>query len=666
MAVASFVCFVFAGILQSYTAAGGHPLTVAMIAFPLPYLAFAVVGALVVWRLPNHRLGWLMCFTGLSLLLGLALITPGMIFDRLPGEAGLAGAALYLVGHSLTTVAFGLIVLLLLLFPSGSPSGRLQQALLIMQIVAPILVLLANIIDDPVLYGDEAVRNPFHLPWRVPVLSFLDSPASFATFGLALSASALSIGLRYRRSDHVARLQIKWFMFAVVGAGLFTLADGLIQARLRYGSLPEQIATVLYSAAWVAAVAAIGVAIVRYRLWAIDLLVSRALTYGVLFVLIAVVYGGVLLGLGTLVGQAAGLPLALAVTIAIAIAFQPARERLQRLANQIVYGHRAPPYQVLADFTERVAHTLQAAEVAPLMARVLAEGTGARSSAVWIHRKGEMELAATWPSDQEAPSPESATRTVPVSHEGMPLGRLALWRTGEGLSRIEQKLMDDLARQAGVVLRGVMLDEELRSRLKELQASRRRLVEAQDRERRRLERDIHDGAQQQLVALSVSLEAETSGDPEQVARLEALRVEAVSALEMLRELSRGLAPPVLESQGLEGALASLARRAPIPVEVEANVGRFGPEVEMAVYYCCAEALQNVAKHASARHASIRVNTTEGGLRFEVTDDGRGFDGAVSGGGSGLQNMRDRLGALGGELEVRTGAHGSTVAGSLPC
>jgi signal transduction histidine kinase len=639
-----------------------------MIAFPLPYLAFAVVGALVVWRLPYHRLGWLMSITGLSLLLGLALIVPGMIFDRLPGQAGVAGAALYLFGHSLTTIAFGLIVLLLLLFPSGAPSGRLQQVLLIMQIVAPILVLLANIIDDPVLYGDEAVKNPFHLPWRVPVLSFLDSPASFATFGLAVSASALSIGLRYRRSDHVARLQIKWFMFAVVGAGLFTLADGLIQSRLRYGSLPEQIATVLYSAAWVAAVAAIGVAIVRYRLWAIDLLVSRALTYGVLLTLIALVYGGVLLGLGTLVGQAAGLPLALAVTIAVAIAFQPARERLQRLANQIVYGHRAPPYEVLADFTERVAHTLQAAEVAPLMARVLAEGTGAHGSAVWIRRKGELALAATWPADQEAPSPESATRTVPVSHEGMPLGLLAVWRTREGLSRIEQKLMDDLARQAGVVLRGVMLDEELQTRLKELQASRRRLVEAQDRERRRLERDIHDGAQQQLVALSVNLglEAETSSDPEQVARLEALRVEAVSTLAMLRELARGLAPPVLESQGLEGALASLGRRAPISVDVDAKVGRFRPEVETAVYYCCAEALQNVAKHASARHATISVHCTDGWLRFEVSDDGRGFRGAVSSGGSGLQNMRDRLGALGGELEVRTDGPGSTVAGSLPC
>jgi signal transduction histidine kinase len=226
------------------------------------------------------------------------------------------------------------------------------------------------------------------------------------------------------------------------------------------------------------------------------------------------------------------------------------------------------------------------------------------------------------------------------------------------------RLVHDLAAQAGLVLRNVRLVEDLR-------ASRQRLVAAQDEERRRLERNIHDGAQQQLVALAVK--ARLAGqlaerDPgKTVELLGQIEAETQSALEDLRDLARGIYPPLLADQGLVAALQAQSRKSHLGVEVDADgLGRFPADVEATVYFCTLEALQNVAKYAAAERTVIRLARANGSLSFEVEDDGRGFDPGVLVSGSGLQGMADRLAAVGGSLEIRSApGQGTTVAGHVP-
>jgi signal transduction histidine kinase len=307
------------------------------------------------------------------------------------------------------------------------------------------------------------------------------------------------------------------------------------------------------------------------------------------------------------------------------------------------------------------------------MAQLLAEGTGATSATVWLRVGGEVRPTASWPEGRRDDPLALEGDTLPtfqnqdaveVQHQGQLLGALTVTMPqADPMNPAKEKLVRDLAGQAGLVLRNVRLIEELR-------ASRQRLVAAQDEERRRLERNLHDGAQQQLVALSVRLrlaESLAERDPaETKAMLSALQAETGDALENLRDLARGIYPPLLADQGLPAALQAQARKAPVPVEVRSDgVGRLPKEVEAAVYFCCLEALQNVAKYAHATHAEVRLSASGDELAFEVTDDGDGFDTGTMPPGSGLQGMADRLEALGGILEVRSepGA-GTTVTGRI--
>jgi signal transduction histidine kinase len=256
-------------------------------------------------------------------------------------------------------------------------------------------------------------------------------------------------------------------------------------------------------------------------------------------------------------------------------------------------------------------------------------------------------------------------RAFEVRHQGELLGALTVvMPLREPLTSTGEKLLEDLAAQAGLLLRNVRLIEELR-------ASRQRLVSAQDEERRRLERNIHDGAQQQLVAMAVKLrlvETLAARDPDRAAAMAAeVKAELQDALDDLRDLARGIYPPLLADQGLRAALESQVRKASVPVTVDTDgIGRYPQEAEAAAYFCVLEALQNVAKYAEASAVTVRLGQENGELVFAVTDDGRGFDPATTPQGSGLQNMRDRLEALGGSVEVVSEpGGGTTVTGRIP-
>jgi len=420
---------------------------------------------------------------------------------------------------------------------------------------------------------------------------------------------------------------------------------------------------------------AVAIAVLKYRLYDIDIVISKAVLYGSLAVFITAVYAALVVGVGTLAGgQDRPLLAALAAAV-VAVTFQPARQWAGRLANRVVYGRRATPYQVLSEFARRIGGTYADEDVLRQMAHIVADGTGADQVVVWLRVADELRPAACSDGSvnaapllvdgQALPPLPGSNVSVPVKHQGVLLGAISIQMPrDEPLRPAGEQLVADVASQAGLVLSNVGLIEDLR-------ASRQRLVAAQDETRRRLERNIHDGAQQDLVALAIKAQLADSTvneDPAQAKQLLGeIKAEAAGALENLRDLARGIYPPLLADLGLPAALNAQASKSALPVTVEADgIGRFGQDTEAAVYFCCLEALQNTAKYAHATQARICLQAHNGTLQFTVSDDGTGYETSRTPMGSGLRNMADRLAALGGRLEVQSApGQGTTITGHLP-
>jgi signal transduction histidine kinase len=511
----------------------------------------------------------------------------------------------------------------------------------------------------------------------------LIAPGQFLSLSCAVLAP-VTLVIRYRRSGLDERKQIKWF------AGAALLLAGLAVTATVVSMLVYHNSQVVFNPfggtviplGLTALAAAIGISVLRYQLYDIGIFLRRALVYAALLVLIGLLYLGLVVSIGTRISApVSNRAIPFVVAAVLALLFQPVRIRLQRLANRLVYGKRASPYEVLASFSQHMSEFYRGEDLTVQMARVLAGATEADRAEVWLRIGKELRLAASWPAGAARPAPlplaageppaiPGAALAVPVRYQEELLGTLAVIKR-EDLTPIETRLVSDLAHEAGLLLKNERLAAELRQRLEELTVSRQRLVTAQDTERRRIERNLHDGAQQDLVALRLKLaaaQAMAERDPGQTREILAGLVTDVSnAVETLRELARGIYPAVLADFGLAAALAAQAARSPLPVEVDAGgTGRYPLEVEAAVYFCCLEALQNAVKHAHASKVVIRVRDQDGQLSFTVADDGRGADPATARRGSGIQNMMDRMSALGGSLELSAGPDGgTTVTGRLP-
>jgi signal transduction histidine kinase len=373
------------------------------------------------------------------------------------------------------------------------------------------------------------------------------------------------------------------------------------------------------------------------------------------------------------------LGLSMLATATVAVAFQPVRDRVQHFANQLVYGHRASPYEVLSEFSRRMAEALSIDDVLPRMAEAAARGVGGRSGRVRVFVPGGPDRAFAWPSDSHT---SSFDRTELVLHQGEPIGEIAVAKVrGESVTPEEAALLTDLAAQAGPALSNVRLTLELEGRLRELaaqadelRASRQRIVAAQDAERRRLERDIHDGAQQHLVAIAVNArlarQVLDSAPVRTGALLDEINAQVEDALETLRALARGIFPSVLADRGLVPALRAHLTRSASPARLDADASvaraRFDRRIESAMYFCCLEALQNAAKHAAGAPVRVDLSAEPDSLTFSVSDEGPGFDNKRSHSGTGLQGMLDRMAAVGGTLEVvSTTGRGTTIRGRLP-
>jgi signal transduction histidine kinase len=634
------------------------------IELPLFGLGFASVGALIASRLRGNLIGWLFLGIGVEGALQALGVESGELSLRIHGGLPLASAAETIAANTGRYFFEAVFTFILLVYPSGRFLSRAWTVIGALTALA----LFFNLLDQAV-----------SLPGPTWILSGLSS--------LLAMAAVASVIVRYRRGSRDERQQIKFLLYASVVVVTSAVLGPYIAFAVFTGASQAVVITVLgISFITILLIpAAAAIAIMKYRLYDIDVVISRTLVYGALAVFITAVYVGIVVGVGTLVGSGGqpNLVLSIIATAVVAVAFQPVRERLQKVANRFVYGKRATPYEVLSQFSERVAESYAADDVLPRMARVLADGTAAARADVWLRAGDTLRHAASWPLESSAAEPARvvgdsmpemphADRAVEVRHQGELLGALTVTkRKEESLTPVEEKLLTDLAGQAGLVLKNVRLRAELLARLDDLRASRQRLVAAQDEERRRLERNLHDGAQQNLVALKVKLglaEVFAEKDPARAKALVGeLKSDADEALETLRDLARGIYPPLLADQGLVAALESQARKATLPVQVDADgVGRYPQEVEAAVYFCCLEALQNVQKYAAARLAVVKLDGSGSALSFEVSDDGRGFDDASVQRGAGLTNMTDRIDALGGSLEISsTPQSGTRVQGSIP-
>jgi len=642
LVAAGFGIFGVAFLLYEWsTGAMSARLALSQSALVPPAVAFSVVGFIVARLRPDHPAGWLMLGIGLIWSLGVGPQTTGSTTAWI--TAGFWVPPFGVMGTHL-----------LLRLPSGAmPSERWR--LLSRLSTAAMALTMVGFLFDPSLQGNPIANRP------LATLGLL----GLIVLALCIIASIASLFVRRRRADAVERRQLRWiavgglvFLASWIGSFVLTGVFGI-----RDGTLASSVIGFATLCGYAAVPVSIGFAILKYKLFDIDVVMRKAVIVAVLAVFFTAVYALVVGVVGAAVGSHSTPALSFVAAALVAIGIQPVLARARRFADRVVYGRRATPYEVLADFGKQLGGTYAADDVLPRIAHVLHDGIGASRARVLLRVGDEFRQVAVWPADAHAVAADDLS--IEVRDQGEVLGALAVTMpANDPIDESKAKLVSDLAAQAGLVLRNVSLVEELK-------ALQRRIVAAQDQERRRLERNIHDGAQQQLVALAVKARLARSlvdrDAPKAGVMLEQIGAETQDALENLRDLARGIYPPLLADKGLVAALEAQARKAAVPVSISPDgVGRYPQEVEAAVYFSALEALQNVAKYADASRVSIALEQRDEYLAFVVRDDGRGFDPDETGHGTGLQGIADRLSALDGSLRVRSSAgEGTTVTGRVP-
>jgi signal transduction histidine kinase len=646
---------------------------------PIMVLGYSTVGAVVASRQPRNPIGWLLMVAGISFLLaGFSEEYVTYTYESDPGALPL-GALVAWVSQWVWSFVSGSVLLILALFPTGrvhSSGWRFLPPTIVT--LTAVLVLGAMFRPGPLdLAPPIRIQNPTGIEALRPLLGgTVETVLGILLVVAALASLAASVH-RYRRARGEERQQVRLFAVAAMVGGFLLVATSVTAALFEESPISDALFLAFFAVVGLGVPLAVGVAMLRYRLFEVDVVIRKTVVFVILASLLTIVFLLLAGAFGAIVGIVAdprGATLALAAAFGLGILTVPLWRVSRRIADRVVFGGRQTPYEVLAGFAHRVSDTFATEDVLPRMAGVLQAATGALRAVVWLRVGNDLRPAG---ASREDPVVEPVTMSgdslpfaeaehaFEVRHQGELLGALSVeLPTSDPMNPSKARLIQDLARQAGPVLRNVRLIEELR-------ASRQRLVTAQDEERRRLERNIHDGAQQQLVALAVKMrlaEGLTRKDPARAAELMAqVRTETQAALEDLRDLARGIYPPLLADKGLAAALEAQARRAALPVLVESNgLGRYSPDAEATAYFCVLEALQNVAKYAEATSASVRFAREDHHLVFSVSDDGKGFDPESTPRGTGLQNMADRLEALGGSLSVESSpGRGTIIAGRIP-
>jgi signal transduction histidine kinase len=601
------------------------------------------VGAWLTWRLPKHPQAVRLLVCGTAIVVGMA----GWV-EALPWSPVLSAL-------SLEAAAVALLAMALLIgsFPDGFVERRWQRLALrcswVILLGAPLALLASPVLP---VSSDLAIPNPYAVSW----LAWLAQPAAWLALhsGWVLLVGVLVLCARFVAADAAGRAQMR--VIFVVVLGLLLYIAGTVATALgapEYSALVVTLYT-LGSLTVILLPGAITYGILRHRLIDLDLVVRKSVAYGAAFLLIAATYA---------LSNRVPVTLAVTVTIAAALAFQPLRRRLESAISRRLFGDRVRQYQLLKNLGTTMEQTAELDELLPRLAHAVRDGIGAS----WVQVRLR-DADGSWLDDPVGVAGEvtgESAAGVDLARAGELVGRVDLGPRPGGYAADDLQLLATVATQATTAVANVRLATQLST-------SRVRLIAAQDAERRRIERDLHDGIQQEVVALIAGLRLarnRLSRDQLTAAELTDLQDQAREMLRDLRELAHGIHPPVLSDNGLVAALESRATRFPISVQILAGDGlraeRFSEDVEGTAYFVACESLTNVAKHAGTDGARVRLSHSGDRLRLVVEDDGQGFDpnGARTGG---LANIRDRVEALHGRLtiESRLGA-GTSVRAELP-
>ncbi len=634
-------------------------------------LSYSGVGALIAIRQPANRIGSLLLLIGI--LSSVCLAVSGYALEALVLAPGLLPLGIWGIWTFswLIWLVLVAIPLVLLVFPDGRlPSSQWG-------VVAAVLVLSGALLAGLKMLGPGDIvvppgtaslgPNPAGVGILAGAVAHWFHPVNAVYVG-AVGACAAAPIWRFRRSRGEERQQLK--VLAYVGVWVIVLfAATYISPLFRIRHAEDVLWSLSFAGLVGGLPAAVAIAVLRYRLYDIDIVINRTLVFAFLALFITAAYVLIVAGVGTLIGSSdrSNLPLSIIATALVALAFQPVRDRAQALANRLVRGRRADPTAVLSKLSDLVAESSSIEPLLLRMLQLLVDLTGASGAAVYLNVGGERVMKARWPEG----GGELTGRAIPIKHQGDTIGDLIVVEPSE-FPATPERLLTDVAVQAGLLLRNLRLTAELETRIEELAESRLRIVAAQDVERRRLERDIHDGVQQHVVALMSKVQLARNQVRRQsrlsTETLDEVQSDAGRLLDELRELASGIHPVVLTDGGVAAAVRSRADRLPIKVVLDTDpatrIRRYPERVEAAGYFIACEALANVLKHAAASRARVSIISGENGLIIRVADDGKGFDPSTAV-RSGLRGLQDRVDALGGQLEVTSSRSGTTLSASLP-
>jgi signal transduction histidine kinase len=605
------------------------------------FLVTPGVGAIVASRQPGNAIGWLLLATGL----GLGIVAAGSEYAAVSETESLPLGPE--IGALSNMVFVGVVVtgavLVPLLFPDGRlPTPRWRFALHLAAAALPLGTI--GYAVKPGTLGLDGVTsdNPFGIDGMEWVLDI-----GLALLVAAALTAAISLVIRFRRSRGEERQQLKWFAFAAVLMLMTLSVVGIAEAFNRSLFAVELVAWILL---FFALPTSIGIAVLRYHLWDVDVVMRRSLVYGTLWLTIAGVYFGAALMFGLAASERMPVWLAVGLTVLATLVFQPSRHWLETAADRWVFGRRLQPLKVVHSFGE----LLGSAERAGDIARQLTQAATAAAPLTWIRVETSGSGVAEFGYRREDP-----VVSLPLVYGDERLGEiLCQLLPGSGLSDDERSTLAALAAQAAVAISRAQLAS--------------RIVRAQETERRRIERNIHDGAQQELVALvaKLGLARRQNGNLDHGQFLTELQNEVRTILGNLRELAQGVHPSVLADGGLAAAIEDRCSHLPIPVSLQIAPDlrgrRFDDDIEAAAYFMVAEGLTNLLRHSGARSASVLLDQHGGAITATVTDDGSGFEPEGASTGGGLQGLADRIQAIGGSLSIESSpGAGTKLSASLP-
>jgi len=636
------------GLLDALSGHGEGPVyAVAWSAIALVSTGF---GLLVATRRRGHPIGWLLLANG-AVLAAMGFGTGYAEYAVLGHPGSLPGGSwAILLSDRAWPLLFASVTAIGWVFPDGRlPSPRWRPWALGAGLSYAVVTVCTLLADEPYSapFTDVTTRPLPQLPDAVTGV-----PLAIAALGAigALVGAVVAVRVRLQRSSGIERRQLQWLAYA---AALIpgTIAACLLEIAVTGDDGPVTTAgTVL---ALTAVPAAVGIAILRYRLYEIDRLINRTLVYVALSAALAAVFAAISLGVGVAVGSGSTLATA-AATLAIALLFGPLRARVQLLVDRRFDRARYAGLRTVEHFLEE----LRAGRAAPeATGAMLAAALGDPELELRFRLDGDVEVDSAGRVVEDA-DPAGRVRT-PVRRGGLPLATVV---HDQSLAE-RPDLLDSTIGAAGLAIEIARLRVEVRRQLAEVEASRARIVTAGYEERRRLERDIHDGAQQRLVSIGLALRHLQHRLPDP-APVDAVVIEVARAIEELRELARGVRPAGLDD-GLGHALRELAARSPLTTRIDVTDERFEDRIETAAYFVASEALTNTAKHARAATVAVAATRRNGSLVVRVRDDGIG--GAVPSAGSGLAGITDRVAALGGRVSVTSPpGQGTEVVAELPC